>query len=59
MDQAKRLKDLEKENGKFETAGRGTGVGQTDIKGYCGGKLPKPGATSVRRGACPPGVRSE
>src|SRR6266481_7592303 len=27
---------------QVETAGRGTGVGQTDIKGYCGGKLLSP-----------------
>src|SRR5207247_1942939 len=27
---------------QVETAGRGTGVGQADIKGYCGGKLLSP-----------------
>jgi hypothetical protein len=42
MDQAKRMKELEKENGKLKTPGRGAVVGQTDSKGYCGGKLLSP-----------------
>lgn len=42
MDQAKRPKELEKENGKAEAVGGGAVAGQTDFEGYCGGKLLSP-----------------
>ena len=42
MDQAKRLKELEKENGKLKRLVAESGVGQTDPEGYCGGKLLSP-----------------
>ena len=42
LDQAKRLKELEKENAKLKRAGGGAVAGEAGSKGYCGGKLLSP-----------------
>src|SRR5579872_190875 len=42
MDQAKRLKELEKENGKLKRLVAELALGQTDPEGYCGRKLLSP-----------------
>ena len=42
LDQAKRLKELEKENAKLKRAGGGAIAGEADSEGYRGGKLLSP-----------------
>jgi len=55
MDQAKRLKELEKENGKLKRLVAELSLDKQILKDIAE-ETSKPGATSVRRGACPRAV---
>jgi putative transposase len=48
LDQAKRMKDLERENAKLKRLVAGAVLGKADFEGCCGGKLLSP---ERRRGA--------
>ena len=58
MDQAKRLKELEKENGKLKRLVAELSLDKQILKDLRR-ETSKPGATSVRGGACPRKVRGE